>query len=116
MEPNQITPPGPPVKPSVGPVPILSSEQPSKGNGSKSEIFSNFFYLFFTIAEDGFVRRSLPTNIEAYSKVKTPKQTRATPRTPHHKDSKTAPRFYPVVKETRAPDPMVSYIIIIINF
>ena len=62
------------------------------------------YKLYVNLACIADVKRSQPTNIEA----KTSKEHHATPRTPHHKDSKTAPRFYPVVKENRAPDPLVS--------
>nr|XP_026693337.1 la-related protein 1B isoform X2 [Ciona intestinalis] len=37
--------------------------------------------------------------------IRVPGAIAKTPRTPHHKDSKIAPRFYPVVKENTAPDP-----------
>ncbi|XP_078494265.1 la-related protein 1 isoform X2 [Ciona intestinalis] len=37
--------------------------------------------------------------------IRVPGAIAKTPRTPHHKDSKIAPRFYPVTKENTAPDP-----------
>ncbi|CAK8697371.1 unnamed protein product [Clavelina lepadiformis] len=80
---SQITPPGPPVQSHVGPPPLVSPKNKQK--------------------EDNYVPHSVPANIEGSpSARKTP---RVAPRTPHHKDSKTAPRFYPVVKENKGPDP-----------
>ncbi|XP_039266132.2 la-related protein 1B-like isoform X1 [Styela clava] len=48
------------------------------------------------------VQRSQPADIVQSS----PRARLHTPRTPHHKDATTAPRFYPVVKDTVTPDPM----------
>lgn len=62
-------------------------------------------YLHHTLnVDESSVNRSVPANIQTSPGSH---DTRKTPRTPHHKDSATAPRFYPVVKENKGPDPMV---------
>uniref|UniRef100_F6PKS2 Uncharacterized protein n=1 Tax=Ciona intestinalis TaxID=7719 RepID=F6PKS2_CIOIN len=75
----QITPPGPPSKSSVGPPPIVTTDTEE--------------YFSLTVGTPGSPSIRVPGAIAK------------TPRTPHHKDSKIAPRFYPVVKENTAPDP-----------